>query len=112
MELIRKFMRFHLIDLRQEPQEMEHGVWSDDNLDLLACSPLHPTVVLHDGNLSSKTFQQINRRIYLGKQKEKVKVPMFLLGPKSGYQDNFYMVKFDTFKHWLLNSPTEGSSDD
>ena len=96
LELISKQFEFHQIDLRLKPDNAEFGVWNDYSTEMLMCTPLQSTVIIHDGEIQSQVLNLISKRIYLNSS-----VPVIFLGPRIGTSNTMYQTVFETFKFWI-----------
>jgi hypothetical protein len=95
LRLIKSQIDFHLVDIRQKSDELSDGVWNDSRIDFLKCSPLMPTVLVHDGHLSREILESVNHRIYLDAAN-----PILLIGPGSPAPSGFYPISFEILKMW------------
>jgi hypothetical protein len=95
LQIIKSQIDFHVVDTRRESDEMSYGVWNDSRLDIVECSPVLPTVLVHDGHLSRESLEFVNRRVYLDAAN-----PVFLVGSNCPAPSGFYPVSLDIFKMW------------
>jgi hypothetical protein len=95
LQLIKSHIDFHLVDGRIDVEKQVLGKWNDSLIDFVISSPILPTIIIHDGNITQRVVDTVSRRTYLS-----AATPILLVGPRSTAPSGFYQVSLDTLKMW------------